>query len=54
MKDPEARRRLKEMLEFQMREKNIADGRRPNGRTQGPVRRKILQGGRPPVPGTSA
>ena len=54
MKDPEARRRLKEMLEFQMREKNIADGRRPNGRAQGPSRRKILQGGRPPVPGTSA
>ena len=54
MKDPEARRRLKEMLEFQMREKNAAEGRRPNGRAQGQVRRKILQGGRPPVPGTSA
>lgn len=45
MKDPEARRRLKEMLEFQMNEKIQANGRTPGSKNRGAMR----QGGRPPM-----
>ena len=45
MKDPEARRRLREMLEFQMKEKKVQQGRDSRIKIRGQ-----RQGGRPPVP----
>ena len=46
MKDPEARRRLREILEFQMKEKQDAQSREPS---RGKTRAVMRNGSRPPM-----